>query len=163
MKTAIVNHYVETRSESLPKSLPQDAITFIERRLSLRGGTTLKEIGADLSNRFWISRHANAMGAAYAKLNSTEDLLADIDDVKALSVKQIATLRSEARETWAMEKASYELARVAATKHFSALARKYIETTYGELRTNADKLPIGFGNDITIERGHLKRASENGL
>jgi len=126
-------------------SLNQAMIDAIERRLSLMGGTTLLEMGADLAERF---------GSTGAILRKKQSEMYTLDPRQQLSVEERKKARGEfeaqiekIRATLKDEIAGYR-----------TLITEYVEKMYGEpIRNGQTKGIMGYGDRIEIKKGHLKK------
>ena len=141
----------QTRNSATPKrrkgNITQPMIDAIERRLALYGGTTLSEIGGDLSERF---------GGARKEIQDIQSKLygapPNNPPMTKLELKEMRDkLRARLKE--AREQKKQEVA------DMRSIAEEYIVEEYGELlRDERTRRPIGYGDRIeVVERGHLKK------
>ena len=147
---------IPKKSTQLPKNLPDGADEFIEKRLSLRGGSTLAELGADLTNRFWTSKYEAKRDELYASLVSTEALT----DGEELSSKALQEKRRKVQREWQEARSSLAKERSEAVKHFTTLTRGYLTKTYGEVTRDGNGVATGFASgELIYENGHCRRTA----
>ena len=135
-----------TAVEKSGAGLVQAQIDAIERRLSLDGGTTLPEIGADLANRYGKSQAG--IEAVQAKMQQLDELLIGVDEKK------------ERRQTLNKALLKARENRKAEVVKFYKVAQKYLVKEYGALEEDEKThRPIRYGGRITIkENGHLVKS-----
>ena len=126
-------------------SVKQQHVDAIERRLSLMGGTTLTEIGADLVERF---------GTTNKKIRDIRNTVAALDDDSQLTVTEKTVQRKSLNE----EREATEIERKQEISKFKALALKYVEAEYGDAVINEQtRQTIGYGSRLEVVKGHLKK------
>jgi len=125
--------------------LNQAMIDAIERRLSLRGGTTLREMCADLVERFGDSGQA---------LRDKTSELYSLDSRTKLTDEE----RRVVREKLTGEVNALKGKRDEKIVGYRGLILKYLEKSYGEPILNEQtKGTIGYGDRIEVEKGHYKK------
>lgn len=134
------------KTKTIPKAVAKEMEPFIKRRLELKGGSTLRELAADLVNRFHEIAAENERMKLYGDLNATAErhtdeagnIVSRKGEIAAMR-KRLAELTEEARN-----------AREGAIAMFAKIVGEWLVETYGKPRFDAQGFLIGYGTSIRV-------------